>query len=160
MKSFSLLETAGNLEVSDRRLCTTPASSVQAPRLSRVCGVKDNEQQQQWQRVQARPKIAPDGNSVSRVPPGGQRQIEKEKYSENAAGAYQQTEQQRNSNQKLDHSDYVAEEDSVRQNDVRQNRTVKAESSAPDVVVKISLKAAVGEGRTHDFIFAKQEEEN
>ena len=106
--------------------------------------------------VQARPEVAPDRHSVTSVPPGGKSQIQQEEGTDYARRTNEEPQQQRDANEQLDRPDRIAEEDSVGQNDVRQNWTIETHSRAGNVVAKISLKAAVREARTRNLILAEK----
>src|SRR5579859_5547338 len=97
---------------------------------------------------------------MSRLPPGGQSQIDQEQYAENGSRAHPQSNQQREPDQQFNDAHCIPEEYGVRQYQPSQHWTIETDRAARDVVVEIILKPAMGEARPGDLVFAEQQKEN
>lgn len=110
--------------------------------------------------IKLRSEISPERGAMARFPPGGQSEIEKIQDAENRSGPHQQTEQQADSNKGFDCSNQVSEEDSVRQYQIREYGPVKTHGPVRDEILQVSLECTVGKGRSSEFIFTKEQEED
>src|SRR5215475_11180030 len=136
----------------------TPHPSVQSPDAPGVCGVENDQQQQQRNMFQLGAEISPDSHAMSRRPPGGQKHVQEKENAKDRSRAHKQPQQKRDADQQLEHADQISEKNSVGQHQPGQNRAIKTHPAAGDVVPQISLKSAMGKPRSGHLVFAEQEE--
>src|ERR1700678_2247599 len=110
--------------------------------------------------IKLRSEISPDRCTMARFPPSGQSEIEKKQRAENRSGPHEQAEQQADSNQGFDHANHIAKNDGVRQYQIREDGPVKTHGPVCDEILQISLECTVGKGRSSEFIFTKEQEED
>lgn len=91
------------------------------------------------------------------IPPGSQRQIKQEHDTDGTSRPHPQAQEQTQTDQHLNQTHEVSEENSMRQDQPRQHRLVKTNGTFRNVFLKISLEPAVGETRPRQLVFAKEE---
>lgn len=105
-------------------------------------------------------EITPHWHSVARQPPGSEKHVQQEEYSQNAAGPDPDSEQHRDPNCQFDNPDDVSEKHRMLQHKVPQYRAIETHRTVGDIVLQVILESTVGKARAGHFIFAKKKKEN
>ncbi len=135
------------------------AASVEAPYLPGIGDEKNYEQKKQREVVEFGAEVAPHGDSLPRLPPGGESEAEHVHSAQHRRWPYPDSQQQARSNKHFDGSDQISEENSVRQHEVGQDRLIKTDSAALNEALEILLEPAMGKLGAENLVLAEKQKE-
>ena len=120
---------------------------------------KDYEQKKQREVVEFGAEVAPHGDSLSRLPPGGESEAEHVHCAQHRCRPYPDSQQQAHSDKHFDGSDQISEENSVRQHQVGQDRLIKTDGAALNEALEILLESAMGKLGAENLVLAEKQKE-
>src|SRR6476660_3415172 len=105
--------------------------------------------------IQLSAEVTPHRDPMPRRPPRRKDHVHQEGDSQDASGAYPESEQQRKANEQFDDADDIAKENPMRQDESGQDRPVETHRAVRDVILQIGLKSAMRELGPNNLVLAE-----
>src|ERR1700751_3044601 len=105
--------------------------------------------------IQLSAEVTPHRDPMPRRPPRRKDHVHQEGDSQDASGAYPESEQQRKANEQFDDADDITKENGMGQDEARQNGPVETDNTIRDVILQISLESAMSELRPGHLVLTE-----